>query len=35
MRQPDEKADLPGPAELDIGEALIAEPEPALADISP
>ena len=32
QRQPDEEADLPEAAELDIGEALVAEPEPALVD---
>src|ERR1019366_9132802 len=31
--QTGEETDLPGAAELDVGEALIAEPEPAFMDI--
>ena len=33
-QQADEEADLPEPAELDVGQALIAEPEPAAVDIA-
>ena len=32
--QAGEEADLPGAAELDVGQALIAEPEPAFADVA-
>ena len=32
QRQTDEEADLPEAAELDVGEALVAEPEPVLVD---
>ena len=32
-RRPSEEADLPEAAELDIGQALIAEPEPAAVDV--
>src|SRR5579872_5672761 len=33
-RQPREEADLPGAAELDVGKALLAEPEPALLHVA-
>ena len=34
-RKPDEESDLPEAAELDIGEALVSKPEPALVDDPP
>ena len=32
--EPDEEADLPEASKLDVGEALVAEPEPALLDVA-
>ena len=33
-QQAEEEADLPEPPELDVGESLVAEPEPAVVDIA-